>query len=193
MYRRRLFAFVSLVYPSATIKKQDEKHRRQVRELLARGALHTGKDFERAAFIFQHGSTPEGYLLAHSLALVAMARGNAGALWLATATLDRYLNSIKQPQIYGTQFHNTKETGWSQEPYNRTLISDELRRRLGVHPRPHTESNLKNTKRRRDHRFVPSLSRECGRLLTVPGVTSGVGVPRQSKRNRMIHLLQPLH
>ena len=116
----------------ATINKQDEERRKQVRELLSRGALHTGKDFTLAAFVFQHGSTPDDYLLAHTLAMIALARGNPGALWIATAMLDRYLNSIKQPQIYGTQFHNTKETPWTQEPYNRTLISDELRRQLGV-------------------------------------------------------------
>jgi hypothetical protein len=115
-----------------TIGKEDEQRRKQVRELLSRGALHTGKDFEQAAFVFQHGNTPDDYLLAHTLAMIAVARGNPGALWIATATLDRYLNSIGRPQIYGTQFHNSKDAGWTQEPYNRTLISDELRRELGV-------------------------------------------------------------
>ena len=36
------------------------------------------------------------------------------------------------PQIYGTQFNFTKDTPWTQDPYNRRLISDDLRRRLGV-------------------------------------------------------------
>jgi hypothetical protein len=78
-----------------TINTQDEQRRKQVRELLSRGALHTGKDFEQAAVIFQHGSTPDDRLLAHTLAMIAVARGNPGALWIASATLDRYLNSIK--------------------------------------------------------------------------------------------------
>jgi hypothetical protein len=116
----------------ATINKQDEGRRKAVRELLAQDALHTGKDFEQAAFVFQHGGTSDDYLLAHTLAMIAVARGNAGALWIATATLDRYLKSIKQPQIYGTQFNFTKGTPWTQEPYDRSLISDDLRRRLGV-------------------------------------------------------------
>ncbi len=64
--------------------------------------------------------------------MIAVARGNAGAPWIATATLDRYLKAIKQPQIYGTQFNKSKDTPWTQEPYDRTLISDELRRQLGV-------------------------------------------------------------
>jgi hypothetical protein len=111
-------------------EKQDKERRQQVRELLSRGVLHTGQDFEQAAFVFQHGSTPEDYLLAHTLAMIAVARGNSSALWIAAATLDRYLTSIKQPQLFGTQFFIGEP--WTQEPYNRTLISDELRRKLGV-------------------------------------------------------------
>lgn len=116
----------------ANVYKQDVIRRAEVRHLLANGDLHTGKDFELAAFIFQHGDTPDDYLLAHTLAMIAVARGDPSALWIATATLDRYLNSIQKPQIYGTQFHFTKETPWTQEPYNRDLISDALRRDLGV-------------------------------------------------------------
>ena len=124
------------------INKQDEDRRKQVRELLSRGALHSGKDFLQAAFVFQHGSTPDDYLLAHTLAMIAVARGNSSALWIATATLDRYLNSIDRPQIYGTQFHVTKDTPWTQEPYNRTLITDELRRQLGVPSRAAQQKQL---------------------------------------------------
>lgn len=116
----------------STISKKDETRRAEVRQLLANGDLHTGKDFEQAAFIFQHGNTPDDYLFAHTLAMIAVARGDPGALWIATATLDRYLNSIQKPQIYGTQFHFTKGTPWTQDPYNRDLISDALRRDLGV-------------------------------------------------------------
>jgi hypothetical protein len=134
-----------------TISRQDEERRKQVRELLSRGALHTGKDFEQAAFVFQHGSTPDDYLLAHTLAMIAVARGDPGALWIATATLDRYLNSIKQPQIYGTQFHNTKQTPWTQEPYNRTLISDQLRSQLGVPSQAAQQKQLEEYKSANQH------------------------------------------
>lgn len=130
----------------AKINKEDEERRKQVRVLLARGDLHSGKDFEQAAFIFQHGSTPDDYLLAHTLAMIAIAHGNSGALWIATATLDRYLNSIKRPQIYGTQFYNTKGASWIQEPYNRALISDELRRQLGVPSQAVQQKQLDNSR-----------------------------------------------
>lgn len=116
----------------------DSRRREQTRKLLADGALHTGKDYEEAAFVFQHGSTPDDYLLAHTLAMVAVSKGDAKAIWIAAATLDRYLQNIKQPQIFGTQYRSNNtgaggsQTGWTQEPYNRILVSDALRQQLGV-------------------------------------------------------------
>lgn len=116
------------------ISKQDAERREATRRLLAAGSLHASQDFASAAFIFQHGDTPEDYLLAHTLALVAVAKGDAGAAWIAAATLDRYLNAIGKPQIYGTQFHTKDAKPYTQEPYNRELISDSLRRQLDVPP-----------------------------------------------------------
>ena len=135
----------------ATINKQDEGRRTQVRDLLAKNALHSGKDFEQAAFIFQHGLTSGDYLFAHTLAMIAIARGNAGALWIATATLDRYLKAVNQPQIYGTQFNKSKDTPWTQEPYNRTFIPDELRRQLGVPSLANQEKELEAYKSADQH------------------------------------------
>ncbi|MEJ2010345.1 MAG: hypothetical protein P8Z30_19695 [Acidobacteriota bacterium] len=116
----------------AMVSIRDAAHRKQVRQLLAEGKLHTGKDFLRAAFIFQHGGTPDDYLLAHTLAMIAVARGEGDAIWIAAASLDRYLLSIHQPQIYGTQFMTKPDGQATQEPYNRHLISDALRHDLGV-------------------------------------------------------------
>lgn len=116
----------------AVISKQDAERREATRRLLAAGSLHAGQDFASAAFIFQHGDTPDDYLLAHTLALVAVAKGETGATWIAAATLDRYLDAIGKPQIYGTQFHNKNAGPHTQEPYNRDLISDSLRHQLGV-------------------------------------------------------------
>jgi hypothetical protein len=114
------------------VDETDAQRREATRKLLADGKLHTGEDFERAAFVFQHGSSPDDYLVAHTLAMVAVARGQSSAIWISAATLDRYLNSIHQPQIYGTQFLTPNNAPVTQEPYNRTLISDALRRQLGV-------------------------------------------------------------
>ena len=75
----------------AAIEKADRVRRERVAALLAAGALHTPNDYRKAAFVFQHGEQPDDYLLAHTLALVAVAKGDQGAAWIAAATLDRYL------------------------------------------------------------------------------------------------------
>jgi hypothetical protein len=134
-----------------SVGKSDSERRLATMNLLNSGALHTSEDFTSAAFIFQHGSTPNDYLLAHTLAMVAVKKGNGDALWIATATLDRYLQSIKQPQIYGTQFPTPQDLPTTQEPYNRSLISDFLRRELGVPPLATQEDQLKKYDSERKH------------------------------------------
>ncbi len=110
----------------------DALRRTQTAALLQKGELHTGPDFEHAAYVFQHGDTPDDYLLAHALATVAISKGQSGAVWIAAATLDRYLQSVHQPQIFGTQFQTLQDKPTTQDPYNRTLISDALRGEMGV-------------------------------------------------------------
>jgi len=135
----------------AVVGKADAARRQSTRQLLADGKLHTGEDFERAAFVFQHGSAPDDYLPAHTLAMVAVSRGQSSALWIAAATLDRYLNSIHQPQIYGTQFHFEPGKPTTQEPYNRGLIPDALRRELGVPSHAAQEEQRKQYEVERSH------------------------------------------
>jgi hypothetical protein len=116
----------------AVVTPRDVARRARVRALLDAGALNSGDDFYHAAFVFQHGSEPGDYLLAHSFALIAAARGRPDATWIGAATLDRYLQAIHQPQIYGTQFLTPPGQPTSQEPYDRALVSDALRAALGV-------------------------------------------------------------
>jgi hypothetical protein len=116
----------------AALGARDAERRSRTRHLLDEGQLHSGEDFKRAAFIFQHGDTPDDHLLAHTLAMVAVAHGEAGAVWIGAATLDHYLQAIGQPQVYGTRFTTGDHGVISQEPYNRGLISDALRRQLDV-------------------------------------------------------------
>ena len=113
------------------IETADRVRRERVAAMLAAGALHTADDYRKAAFVFQHGDRSDDYLLAHTLALVAVAKGDQGAAWIAAATLDRYLQSVRQPQIYGTQFLGAGAAA-TQKPYNQQLISDALRTELGV-------------------------------------------------------------
>ena len=116
----------------AVVRPRDEARRARTLALLNSGALQSGEDFYHAAFLFQHGGDPNSYLMAHTLAVIAAARGRPDATWIAAATLDRYLQSIGQKQIYGTQFISHRGQSTTQEPYDRTLVSDALRQALGV-------------------------------------------------------------
>lgn len=130
---------------------RDSVRRELARQLLAAGAVRSGQDFEDASVIFQHGSTPADYLEAHVLAMAAMAKGDTGAAWIAAATLDRYLQSVKQPQVFGTQYLWAKlkpsPQGATQDPYDRDLLSDALRRTFCVAPQEDQRRNLEAMER----------------------------------------------
>ncbi|ENZ82997.1 MULTISPECIES: hypothetical protein [Caulobacter] len=125
------------------VTPRDEQRREATRKLLADGALHTAEDFRHAAFIYQHGAAPNDYLLAHTLAMVAVGKGDNSSLWIASATLDRYLMKIDKPQIYGTQFMAKTGEEMGQDPYDRDLVSDALRAELGVPTQAQQAEQLK--------------------------------------------------
>jgi hypothetical protein len=131
------------------LRTRDDQRHKEVMDLVKRGELQTGVDFEEAAVIFQHGLDPDDYLLAHTLAIIAVAKGRSQSRWLVAATLDRYLHKMKQQQIYGTESLGTpyksgpKTTyNWTQDPYNRALIPDRLRAELCVPDLPQQERAL---------------------------------------------------
>ena len=125
------------------VSREDEVRRQRTKQLLDAGKLRSGEDFYHAAFIFQHGGKPEDYLMAHTLATIATARGWRSATWIAAATLDRYLQNIGQRQIYGTQYRSTADGGLTQESYDKTLMSDALRAAMGVPPLAEQEQQRK--------------------------------------------------
>ena len=131
--------------------KRDTARRDRVRELMASGALKSAMDFHDAAFIFQHSvqtdeyplsAVANDYLLAHVLANVAVAKGDATSLWISAASLDRYLQSIGQSQVFGTQYQSKDDHPTTQEPYNRTLVPDALRLVFCVPPLKQQQSNV---------------------------------------------------
>ena len=115
----------------SAIAPSDAERREQTRALVAANVLHSGEDYEEAATIFQHGSTAQDALLAHILAIAAISRG-AAATWIAAATLDLYLQRIGQKQVFGTEYSPDPKAAYTQEPYDRELVSDALRQQLGV-------------------------------------------------------------
>ena len=129
-----------------TRSKRDAARRQQVRALLKDGKIATAHDFHDAAFIFQHGDSPDDFLLAHVLAVEAIVRGDASSRWISAAAMDRYLQSIGKSQVFGTQYlshdflyiqqHKNDpvamskfkpQPGMTQQPYNELLIPDPLR------------------------------------------------------------------
>ncbi len=111
---------------------EDRARRERVRELMAEGRVNSADDYWRAAFIFQHGDTPEDYLLAHALAVTSAGMGKGEATWIAAATLDRYLQAIGRSQIYGTQYQMAPGQPVSQGDYDRELVPDSVRVASGV-------------------------------------------------------------
>jgi hypothetical protein len=127
----------------SVVRPRDQARLKRVRELLDSGALRAADDYYNAAFVFQHGDTPEDCLLAHALAMASMTLGRNDAAWIATATLDRYLQRIDRSQIFGTQYVGVNDSPMTQGAYDTELIPDSLRRVLGV---PIREQQLERLK-----------------------------------------------
>jgi hypothetical protein len=134
------------------LNSRDALRRDEVRALLKSGKIRTARDFHDSAYIFQHGQEASDYLFAHVLAVEAVSKGDLSAKWISAATLDRYLQSIGQKQIFGTQY-NTKTvasvpssppaTVTTQEPYDRVRLPDSLRLSFCVPNIAQQEVNLK--------------------------------------------------
>lgn len=128
----------------AKIRTRDAARRGETKRLIASGAAKTGEDYRDAAFIFQHGAKPEDFLLAHILAIAAIARGDTSATWISAATLDRYLQAVNEPQVFGTQYVLKDPTAVlndpkahrvvTQDPYDENVLSDALRTTFCVLP-----------------------------------------------------------
>lgn len=127
----------------SVISPADDKRRSRTKQLLDTGALQSGDDYYHAAFVFQHGNEANDYLVAHLLATIAVARGRPDAVWIASATLDRYLQAIDKPQILGTQYTIPENGPATQEPYDRALISDAMRKALRVPSLEEQDKRLK--------------------------------------------------
>jgi hypothetical protein len=125
------------------VPARDAQRADSVREMLAEAKITTGREYYFAAVILNHSTKSSDLLLAHMLVVTSVAKGNTIAKFMAAATLDRYLWSIKQPQIFGTQFQKGSDQRWTMEPYDRTAISDRVRADWCVVPLAEQENILK--------------------------------------------------
>ena len=137
--------------------RHGDARRAEIRKLLADGKITSGEDYSDAALIFQHGEKPEDFLFAHILATQALMRGGSADKWIVAATLDRYLQSIEQPQVFGTQYPGDKSPEnkpkpqvdprvlniqRTQQPYNSKLLPDAVRQDFCVPDVEQQEKNL---------------------------------------------------
>jgi hypothetical protein len=121
---------------------RSDARRRQIREMLAKGEVQTAADFHDASMLFQHGDNADDFLFAHILAVEAVIKGDDRSKWMAAATLDRYLQMIGKPQVFGTQYpldpnapppaepvnpNAARYKGRTQAPFNDQLLTDSLR------------------------------------------------------------------
>lgn len=109
------------------VESRDEQRRSRVSELVDTAARLCPEDLFHAAMVFQHGREPRDHLLAHVLAVASASDGHEPARWLSAATLDRFLHSVEQPQIFGAQYRKEGSEPWTQEPFDRTIVSDKIR------------------------------------------------------------------
>jgi hypothetical protein len=128
----------------AEMRSRDEERRVRVHQLLAEEKVKSADDYYHAAMILQHGTGPQDFLLAHILAGAAAQLGLKKAKWLAAASLDRYLQGVGQPQVFGTQYLSSHEDGsWTQEPFSAALLTDSLRQVYDVPLLAETRQRLK--------------------------------------------------
>jgi hypothetical protein len=142
---------------AAEYYRHGDARRAEVRKFLEEGKITSGEDFSDAALIFQHGQTAGDFLFAHILAVEGLIRGGAADKWIAAATLDRYLQAVGQPQVFGTQYPGDKAAGntvkpqvdprvmniqRTQQPYDAKLLPNYVRQDFCVPDMTQQEENL---------------------------------------------------
>jgi hypothetical protein len=111
---------------------RDREREARVKALYEAGEIRTGSDHYHAAMILQHGHEPEDFLLAHEFCVVALAKGEPRARWLAAATEDRFLMKIGRPQRFGTQYRSSGPDDPVKLHEVGPGVTDGLRMELGV-------------------------------------------------------------
>jgi hypothetical protein len=152
--------------PWEDIKTRDAQRLKRVRGILQAGQIRTAQDHVYAAFILQHGQSADDYALAHILATSAAFKSQPAprwARWLAAAALDRFLHQSNRPQIFGTQVKGQKSPEgvmhWTLEPYDRTAVTDAMRKEWCVIPLEEQERMLRSASEGKP--LGPTNVRDC--------------------------------
>jgi hypothetical protein len=152
--------------------------RSEIRAMLTKGEIEAASDFHDAAVLFQHGETADDFMMAHVFAIEAVLKGDNSSKWIAAATLDRYLQIIGRPQIFGTQYDADTASGASKEhgkqvdakvanlrrtqsPFDEKLLPDSVRNDFCVPDLMQQKKNLEilNTGHYPEHIVPPGCDR----------------------------------
>ena len=117
------------------MRGRDLERRERVMEIFAANELHTAEDHYHAAWIMNHGDTPDDARNAHMLALRSSEFGYRAARWLAAATYDRWQMYQGKPQTT-----DEERAAWDVPPLAEQLRNAEEASR---HQIPMSESELR--------------------------------------------------
>ncbi|MGH9425226.1 MAG: hypothetical protein ACRD2L_02850, partial [Terriglobia bacterium] len=100
------------------MRGRDLDRRKRVMEIFAANELHTAEDYYHAAWIMNHGDTPDDARNAHMLALRSSEFGYRAARWLAAAAYDRWQMYQGKLQKYGTNYvyDGRRDRLWDVDP-----------------------------------------------------------------------------
>jgi hypothetical protein len=137
------------------MRQRDRERRERVMEMVAANELHTAEDYYHAAWVMNHGDTPDDAENAHLLALRSSELGHRPARWLAAASYDRWQMYQGKPQKYGTNYvyDGIRDRLWDVDP----ATTDEERAAWDVPPlveqlRKADEANKHKTRMTREER-----------------------------------------
>ena len=100
------------------MRARDMQRRERVLGIMAQRETFSTEDYFHAAWIMNHGDTPEDAQQAYTFALRASELGHRPARWLAAASYDRWLMYQGQPQKYGTNYiyDGRQDRLWDVDP-----------------------------------------------------------------------------
>jgi hypothetical protein len=100
------------------MRDRDRKRRERVMEIADTNEIQTAEDYYHAAWIMNHGDTPEEARNAHILAFRSSELGHGPARWLTAATYDRWQMYQGKPQKFGTNYvyDGRQDRLWDVDP-----------------------------------------------------------------------------
>lgn len=102
VYNDELLARLPGGKPDPREQELAKDRRARVQRMYRQGLVQSPEDYFRAATVLQHSGAEEEVLLAHDLAVTAMALGDARAAFVAASTQDRFMVKLGRPQRFGT-------------------------------------------------------------------------------------------